>query len=253
MEFEVNLSALNPTGRFSSRADNYAEFRPSYPLEIIAYLEKRGILKHDSEIADIGSGTGIFSELLLKHTHKVICIEPNEKMREKALKQLADYEFVQLPVTAEETGLPGSSIDLITVAQAFHWMHPVRTKKEFNRILKPAGHIALIWNIRLTTTPFLKAFENLKLIYGTDYQASRMVDEETLNNFFHPSGYHKEVYYHYQLLPYEALEGQLLSTSYVPIEGKEFKEMIDALKKLFDLYQENGMVKIEYNAYLYVN
>src|SRR5213592_1247538 len=72
----------NPTTRFSNRVENYLKYRPHYPGEIIEYLAGKSILKKDSDVADMGSGTGILTELFLKNGNKVYGIEPNSEMRE---------------------------------------------------------------------------------------------------------------------------------------------------------------------------
>ncbi len=151
------LTTLHPTTRFSDRVENYVKYRPSYPKEIIPFLEKYYNLLRDQRIADIGSGTGIFSELFLRAGYPVIGIEPNDQMRRAAEIKLGKYPgFTSRNHKAEQTGLKTHSLDMITVAQAFHWMDPMQTRKEFFRVLKPDGHIVLAWNVRLGHSAFLK-------------------------------------------------------------------------------------------------
>jgi ubiquinone/menaquinone biosynthesis C-methylase UbiE len=245
---------LQPTKRFSNRVSNYAKYRPSYPEAVMGFLRDTIGLQHEWTIADIGSGTGIFSEVLLRNGYKVWGVEPNTEMREEAEKALMGYKkFTSINGKAEQTFLTGNSIDLITIAQAFHWMDMVVAKEEFRRILKSKGFIVMLWNIRLTHTPFLKAFEELKIKFGTDYKAGRMVKEKDIAAFFHPEKLTQKDFYHAQILDYGALKGQLLSTSYVPLEGEKHKQMILALEDLFNKYHENGFVKIDYETKVYVN
>ena len=245
---------LQPTTRFSNRVDNYAKYRPSYPQAIIVFLQRFIGLQKEWTIADIGSGTGIFSELLLKNGYKVWGVEPNKEMREEAEKTLAQYKkFTSTNGKAEQTFLRSNSINLITVAQAFHWIDRTVAKEEFRRILHPGGFIVLLWNVRLTHTPFLKEFEDLKIKYGTDYKASRMLKEKEIEAFFHPGPVTQEKFYHTQIVEFLALKGQLLSSSYIPLEGQKHKQMILELENIFNQYNENGFVKIEYETRLYVN
>ena len=186
---------LQPTKRFSNRVNNYARYRPSYPEEVVHFLQETIGLQKEWTIADLGSGTGIFSELLLRNGYKVWGVEPNNEMRDEAEKTLAGYKkFTSISGRAEQTFLTGNSIDLITVAQAFHWMNRAAAKEEFLRILKPKGFIVMLWNIRLTNTPFLKVFEDLKIKFGTDYKASRMVKEKTLQHSLTPSRLPKRIF-----------------------------------------------------------
>jgi ubiquinone/menaquinone biosynthesis C-methylase UbiE len=250
-----DLVALSPTTRFSNRVENYVKYRPSYPAAIIPFLENTFKLNKEQRLVDIGSGTGLFAELFLKSGYPVIGVEPNSEMRKAAEKKLAHYpEFISINHRAEETGLKSNSTDLITVAQAFHWMEPAATKKEFLRILKPGGHIILAWNIRLTHTPFLQAYEALKLKFGDDYQATKMVNEETIKSFFSPMEMKVQQFENMQMLDFDALKGQLLSASYIPLPGHvAYDDMITTLARLFVQYNKNGFIKMEYETKLYYN
>jgi SAM-dependent methyltransferase len=148
---------LSPTQRFSSRVDNYVRYRPSYPREVAEMLRTECGLTSDSVVADIGSGTGKLTELLLPHAKRVVAIEPNLEMREAGERLLQPHSnFVSVAGTAEVTTLPEHSVDLIVAGQAFHWFDRERTRAEFGRILKPGGWIALIWNgLQTRSTPFL--------------------------------------------------------------------------------------------------
>src|SRR5437773_7925164 len=113
---------INLTRRFSSRVGNYARCRPSYPPEIIEILRQECGLTSDSVIADVASGTGIFTRLLLENGNRVYGVEPNQAMRESGESYLANYrKFTSVPGTAEATTLISASVDLVTAAQAAHW------------------------------------------------------------------------------------------------------------------------------------
>jgi SAM-dependent methyltransferase len=251
----TELFALQPTSRFSDRVENYVKYRPSYPPEIIAFLETRIDLAKDQRIVDIGSGTGNFSELFLKNGYSVVGIEPNDNMRRAAEVKLGPYNrFTSRSHRAEQTGLRSGSVDLITVAQAFHWLEPNLTKREFLRILKPGGHIALVWNIRLHHTAFLQDYESLKHRFGIDYKGDKMVDEQSIKNFYSPMDFALTQFSNTQLLDFEALKGQLLSASYIPLPGHPtYDAMISELVHLFVAYNENGFVRMEYQTKLFLN
>lgn len=247
------LQQLQPKERFAGLVDNYAKYRPSYPPELIDFIEQETGLQKDWNIADVGSGTGIFSRLLLERGYKVYGVEPNKNMREAAEMELQGFKkFTSIDGAGEKTTLQDRSINLITVAQAFHWIDQDEAKLEFRRILKPPGYVALVWNIRTTDTPFLSAFEQLKIDFGTDYKATRMLKENDIGAFFAPACIKFASFPHYQLLSYEAIKGQLLSTSYVPQEGKKHDEMLGKLDSLFGQFAENRLVKIGYEAKVYI-
>jgi precorrin-6B methylase 2 len=76
-----------PTERFSDRVDNYVKYRPSYPPEVIDFLANECRLEPGTPIADVGSGTGIFSKLLLDRCFRVYAVEPNAAMQHAAREQ----------------------------------------------------------------------------------------------------------------------------------------------------------------------
>ena len=249
------LNELNPTGRFSDRVDNYVKYRPSYPAELIPFLENTLGLKKGHQIADIGSGTGIFTELLLVKGYSVIGVEPNEAMRRAAEQRLGGYDrFYSQDGRAEATGLLDRCVNLITVAQAFHWMEVEATRKEFMRILKPGGHIALVWNLRLLHTAFLQAYENMNREFGQHYDAANRIKEDEIAAFFHPGKMQLHTWSNVMLLDFDGLKGRTLSSSYMPAEGDpRYEEMINRLEELFATHKENGLVKMEYETKMYYN
>src|SRR5207253_7675203 len=120
--------------------ENYLKYRPSYPPEIIPLLKSECGLTAESVIADLGSGTGLLTELFLKHGNPVFGLEPNLEMRVAGERVLAKYpKFTSLSATAEATTLPDESVDMITAGQAFHWFDREKARPEFVRILKPGG------------------------------------------------------------------------------------------------------------------
>jgi ubiquinone/menaquinone biosynthesis C-methylase UbiE len=236
--------------RFSSRVENYIKYRPSYPKEIISFLTKEGILSKGLVIADIGFGTGILTKLFLENSNKVYGVEPNDDMRKAGEFYLKDYlEFSSRKGTAENTGLSDNSIDLIIVGQAFHWFDIKLTKIEFKRILKNNGNVAIVWNTRRKSgTPFSEDYERLISKYGTDYKQVRM-NERAVDEFFE---YELKIFYNYQDLNFDGFRGRLLSASYIPLENDpQFDKMIDDLKYLFEKYQRNGIIRIDYDTKLY--
>ncbi len=247
---------MDSLNRFSNRVDNYIKFRPNYPAEIISFLSKNGILNQQSVIADIGSGTGISSELFLKQGNKVFGVEPNKEMREASNRLLKGCSsFESLDATAENTLLEDNSINLIIAGQAFHWFDKEKCKAEFKRILKPNGTVVLMWNDRKTdSTHFLQAYEDFIKMFATDYLQvnHKNIDEKIFNNFFGESNYKMESFLNFQYFDFEGLKGRILSSSYMPSEEhQDFNFMMSVLKKIFTRFQEKGKVTIEYDTKIY--
>lgn len=246
-------NSASSTSRFSNRADNYAKFRPGYPEELFSFIEKIMALQPESCIVDIGSGTGLFAEPLLKQGYSVVCIEPNEDMRRAGEERLKKYpSFQSIRSTAEDTRLAENSVDLITVAQTFHWLDPVAARLECQRILKANGYVLLAWNRESLQTEFEQKYNDLRAKYRLGDPGPVQIDPVLITEFFAPGIAESESFINKQLLDFEALKGQLLSKSYIPLPGHdEYDAMISELIKLFVLYNENGLVTIHYETLLY--
>lgn len=253
----MHPAARTPESRFSDRVENYVRYRPSYPLAMMEMLRSETGIGPGATVADVGSGTGISTELLLRAGCTVHGVEPNNEMREAAERLLYKYPaFHSVNGTAEATTLAVHSVDHVVAAQAFHWFKPAPTRAEFSRILKPGGWVILIWNERiLDTTPFLRAYEDLLLRHGTDYASVRHenVGAEALGGFFLEGAYATHAFPNEQRFDYEGLEGRLLSSSYAPAQGRPGHDaMIADLRAIFHRHQENGSVRFEYRTKVYL-
>ncbi|MHA2366473.1 MAG: class I SAM-dependent methyltransferase [Candidatus Hodarchaeales archaeon] len=248
---------LDSTKRFTNRVNNYIKYRPSYPKITIETIIEASKLSIDSKIADIGSGTGILTELMLKQGFLCYGIEPNDDMREAAEKLLRKYKnFVSINGTAEDTTLPDSSIDLIIAGQAFHWFNTIETRKEFQRIMTSEGMVSLIWNTRRKDTPFLKKYDELIKKYSIDYTKIQHESEKNLSSidvlFGGQKQYKCEEYENKQVFNFESLKGRLMSSSYTPLPGHpNYKPLVNKLRYLFDEYQQNNKVTIYYTTQIY--
>jgi SAM-dependent methyltransferase len=249
------MPVKDPTQRFSSRVDHYVRYRPGYPPEVLELLRQECGLTADSVVADVASGTGIFTRLFLENGNRVFGVEPNVEMRRAGEALLAAYpRFSSVAGTAEATTLLEHSVDIVTAAQAAHWFNPANARREFVRILRPGGWCIFVWNERRTdSTPFLRAFEKLLQTYGTDYQDVR--HEHTtasIDLFYAPSPFQEREFVNLQQLDYAGLEGRLLSSSYIPPpDDPNYGAMLQELRRIFDEYQRDGSVTVEYRTRVY--
>ncbi len=246
----------DPTQRFSSRVESYVRFRPGYPSEILAALEGECGFKPESRVADIGSGTGILTELFLRNGNPVAAVEPNREMREAAERRLGRYpNFRSVDGRAEATTLDSRSTDFVTAAQSFHWFDRVEARSEFLRILPNDGWVVLIWNERDTSsTPFARAYEELLHHYGTDYERvdHRRIDQLVLSGFFGTRGFASRSFPNCQILDHEGLRGRLFSSSYTPEPGHpNYEPMLRAVDVLFREYAVEDRVVLEYETRMY--
>jgi len=250
------MSDLHSTARFSDRVDDYVRYRPDYPVALLEWLQRELGVDRSWLLADIGAGTGISSKMFLDAGYRVAAVEPNAPMRAAAEQWLHTYDgFHAVDGTANATGLADASVDLVTVAQAFHWFDEEATRREFARILRPRGLAAIWWNSRrLTGTRFLEGYEALLKTYGTDYTcvAERYADDVRMRAWFGDGYRGSASFEHGQRLDFEALWGRLMSSSYAPQAGHPKHEpMLHALRELFDACAEHGTVSFDYDTRIF--
>jgi SAM-dependent methyltransferase len=245
-----------PTQRFTSRVADYVAARPGYPPQVLALLAERCGLTPQSAVADVGSGTGILTRVLLDSGCRVFAVEPNVAMRQAAEEALGGRaNFVSVDGRAEATTLAGRSVELVTAGQAFHWFEPRAARSEFARILRPGGRVALVWNERRAEgTPFLADYEGLLQTFGADYATTnhRRINAGDIQVFFGEAPVGRAVFPSAQPLDLGGLRSRLASSSYTPAPGQPgHQPMMEALEAIFARYQAGGLVQIEYDTTVY--
>ncbi|MCB1601100.1 MAG: methyltransferase domain-containing protein [Lysobacterales bacterium] len=248
----------NPTQRFSNRVADYVRYRPDYPPAVVDTLRQHCGWTGPVDIADLGSGTGLSALGFLDAGHRVYGVEPNAEMRQAAEALLSSRQnFTSIDGRAEATSLADHSVNLVIAAQAFHWFDVAAVAAESERILRPGGYRAVLWNLRRTTgSDFLDGYEALLQRFGTDYAAvsERYADSQALALYFGEDGHDEYRFDHAQHFDFEGLRGRLLSSSYAPAPGhSQHLPMLDALQALFDATSANGKVAFEYDTRLYVS
>ncbi len=250
------MSFADAKDRFSNRVEDYVRYRPGYPVGILPLLQKWCSLHPEHTVADIGSGTGLLSKLFLDFGNAVYGVEPNVEMRTAGKEFLRDYpEFTSVAGSAEATTLASDSVDFVTAGQAFHWFQLKLARAEFRRILRTGGRTVIIWNERLIDeTAFLRDYEALLRRYGTDYSKvhESYPRAEQMLDFFSPNEFTSHALPNFQEFDFEGLCGRLRSCSYVPAPGhSQFEPMMQELRRIFDTYQQRGVVRMEYRTRVY--
>lgn len=244
-----------PVERFSDRVENYRRYRPGYPPQVLDCLRQKCGLTPQSVVADVGSGTGLLTELFLRNGNPVFAVEPNASMRAAGEEALAEYSnFTSVAGSAEETTLPPASLDFVVAAQAFHWFDRQRSRREFERVLKPDGWVALAWNERLTSTPFLVEYEEMVSRHSREYKQvdHRNVTDDVVAEFYRPGTSVQAQFNNHQEFDFDGYRGRLLSSSYVPGEGQPgFTEFLRDAEQLFRAHARDGRVRVEYLTRLY--
>ncbi len=255
----MSTQAPNSSERFSGRVDDYARYRPTYSAEIISYLRDEFGLRADHVVADVGSGTGIFSRLLLENGNTVLAVDPNAEMRAAAAGAFAaEPKFRQFDGVAERTGLPDASVDWITAAQAFHWFDPPAAAAEFHRVLRGEARglrrVVLLWNNRREDGRFLEAYERFCREFGTDYLKIKHQNAEgdgRVRGFLADAAL--RVFTHVQTMDRDGTHGRTRSCSYIPgSKHPRYAEMLRALDALFDQHARDGRVDFVYDTHVYV-
>lgn len=250
------LHTQNPRERFSNRADDYAKYRPSYPAAAIDWILQDLGDPIQLTAADVGAGTGISSRLLADRGVTVWAIEPNAAMQTAAMPH---PRLTFRTGTAEQTGLPHQSVDLITCCQAFHWFEPDATLAEFHRILKPHGRVVLMWNDRDREDEFTGAYtEAVRRAVDPDY-FDRLDRKSSDARALQQSGwfeqYRTQGFQNSHWLDRDGLIGIAFSASYVPKTGALAEQLVLDLQDLYDRWvdQFNGdRVALAYQTNVYL-
>lgn len=234
--------------KFSGKANVYAKFRPKYPEEFLEYLAADCGLHPDIDVADIGSGTGILTRQLLAHKARVFAVEPNCDMRKAAEAELSACSgFFSVNALAEHTGLHDKSIDLITVAQAFHWFDPGQFQLECRRILKPDGKVVLVWNSRDEESPIVKDLGIVCRKFCPEYKGfsgGMQNSSEIFGQFFRDGTYEHRSFRNDLANGKEGFLGGTMSASYsLTKKDPEYQAYVDAILLIFEKYScEDRMV-----------
>ena len=254
----IHPENFNPTKRFSKRVFDYIKYRPSYPVKIFEEILIPELnINENSIAADLGSGTGIFSKLMLDNTKvkKLFCVEPNKEMREAAESLLAnEYKerYCSINGTGEASSLDNNICDLVTCAQAFHWFNIKEAKQELKKILKPDGNLLLVWNFRNDETPFLKSFDNLLRKYSKDYESVHLSSVDKTDMDFIFSQYSQKTISNKQLYHLEDFIGRTRSSSWCPDEkSSEYEPLMKDMTSLFNQYQVHGFIDFIYQTKCY--
>jgi len=244
--------AADSRTRFGSRVRDYVASRPGYPPGLIPLLAREAGLAPGWEVADLGSGTGLSALPFLEAGCRVLGVDPDSAMRKAAEAFLDGWDgFTSVMGSAEATGLPDESVELVVAAQAVHWFDAVGAGREAGRILRPGGRRVVVFNTRLTdASPFLSDYESLLLEHGTDYREVRhdRLDPERLDAFL-GGAFRSFALENRQLFTLEGLRTRIHSSSYVPAPGERgYPALMEEVKRLFHRHAVDGRVEFLYST-----
>jgi ubiquinone/menaquinone biosynthesis C-methylase UbiE len=238
---------MSNTERFTGRVANYDRYRQRYPAaEVLKLLQHWCGLQPGWIVADIGAGTGMLAEVFLANNNPVIAIEPNREMRAPCEQLVSSWpRLTVLEGSAEATGLPPASVDLVAAGRAFHWFNVPLALAEFRRILRPGGWMLLISLGRSQVNDEQsRAFERLLLAHAIDpnYRGSGYRVHQNMQDLF-ASDYQEAQIHGEEHLDWDALLGSALSFSVTPNEDSPgYPAFVEALRSHFDTYAVAGKI-----------
>jgi ubiquinone/menaquinone biosynthesis C-methylase UbiE len=237
---------MDTVSRFSSKAEHYARYRWDYAPEAIQAIFDITGLTAQAILADVGSGTGLLTKELVGRVTSVYAVEPNLAMRKIAERLLSlNSSFISVDGKAEAVPLPDRSVDLITVGQAIHWFEPQATRKEFQRLLKPDGWLAIVFH----TASNHKSFEALTPFfseeYGWDLTPSPRRGEDQIEYYLDNDSIMKKQFPQSWQENWETFIGGIISTSHAPDDThRYFPRFVAAARKIFDQYSDGGFIQV---------
>ncbi|MCG3136375.1 MAG: hypothetical protein HJJLKODD_00205 [Phycisphaerae bacterium] len=231
---------------FEHCAEDYAQYRPAYPMQLLDELREAVGDAVEGHIVDLGAGTGIFSASLSRFCAPVVAIDPSLAM----LKQIpATLPVVCLLGQAECIPLQDCSTAVVTVAQAFHWFYPPLALAEIARILQPEGWLLLCWNNRIVAPgSFVSQFETLIQQYNPKYQCEYRQQDWAgkIKECGAFSTIEQRDYKHEWILSREAFQGFTRSVTYIRnvLSREEMESFSRKLQLLIASYFPDEVVKI---------
>jgi ubiquinone/menaquinone biosynthesis C-methylase UbiE len=207
----VFKTALEGFGRGASA---YERGRPGYPKAAVDWICERLQIGPENTVVDLGAGTGKFTRLLEPSGAKLYAVEPSAGMREQL--EIAVPSATVLDASAEAIPLAAGVVDAVTAAQSFHWFATDRVLAELQRVLRPGGGLALVWNRRDMKDPLQLRLEKIIARYRAAtpaHENDRWKDIMRSTTRFSPIG-QREFGYE-QLLDRGGLVDRVLSISFM--------------------------------------
>ena len=226
---------------FGLAADVYERGRPSYPTAAVEWLLPSGAC----HVVDLGAGTGKLTRVLLDTVPSVTAVEPSEGMREQLERVVPAATSVA--GSAESIPLDDASVDAVFVAQAWHWVDPARAVPEVARVLRPGGTLALIWNIRDESVPWVA---ELSRVMRQPRERDLQSDAPPVGAPFGPIERHDVEWVH-EMTREEFLD-MIASRSYViTLSPAERTELLARVERLLDTHPDTrglDVVRVPYVA-----
>ena len=239
---------MDGVSRFLGRAQDYAVARPGYPAPLLQLLREKHGIEAGSRVADVGSGTGLLSRLLLRSGATVYGVEPNKEMRAAAEADLGEaVGFVSLDGSAEDLPFDDATLDMIACGQSFHWFDPDKAREEFSRTLHGLGIVLLAWNSLDEAAGGVSEAVQSILREAEDGKVHDLIKgERELRTWYGSSDYHCQILKHTHTLLEEQIIPYARSRSYWPDPESDLGRRMEAkLLKAVSPYLNNGQITLK--------
>ena len=229
---------------FGGIADVYESTRPGYPDDAVEWLLGREPLA----VLELGAGTGKLTSSLVAAGHNVVATDLSRPMLDRLA---ATVEATVVRCAAERLPFAPDTFDAVVVAQAFHWFDADTAVPEIARVLRPGGHIALVWNIREESVPWVR---RLSAIIGSEDGGE---DLQLSSGALGSSGVFAALttaeFRFWQHLNRDGLLGLVRSRSYIAaMEASQREEVLRRVRDLYDEYgQDQGGLRMPYRTQCY--
>jgi SAM-dependent methyltransferase len=212
---------------FGAVAGAYDRGRPSYPADAVAWL-----LDGEAKIVlELGAGTGKLTRSMVDQGHAVFATEKDPQMI--AVLQERVPEVSAKVASAEDIPANDRSVDVVIAAQSFHWFDHEVAIPEMARVLKPGGHVALVWNFFDERIPWVR-----KLVEVTgEWSKTSGGSHELLAESDLFGEVEAEKFAFWQDVTRDTLVDIVASRSYIAsLPEAEREARLDAVRALYDDY-----------------
>lgn len=174
---------------FDSVAERYDQIRPGYPEQLFLDVIEAAELTPESQLLEIGCGTGQATLPFARCGYRMVCLEPGEQLAMFARHKLETYPRVHIEQRTFETFQSEEHFDVIFSATAFHWVDPEIRFQKVAELLKPGGTLAVWWNTHVHSDASQGFFDEVQSVYKeiapvmvADYHG--LLPPETVDQFY---------------------------------------------------------------------
>ncbi len=211
---------------FGSVADAYDRGRPGYPEEAVRWM----VGDTARRVLDLAAGTGALTRPLLAAGHVVLAADPLPAMLAHLVRRSGTATLAAVAATAEQLPLRVAAVDAVTIGAAYHWFDPDLAVPELARVLRPGGVLAMVWNVRDESVPWVR---RLSEIIGHDAELPDPSGTLGLSGAFGPVEWQR--YRMYQPLDRSRLLDLVASRSYVAVlDPTERDQVLARVGELYD-------------------